>query len=78
MLAADRIAGGGARRGAELLGLADTTYRRQLRAATARRASGVALRSATWNAVTSVLEDVIRARPVETDLCEWAEGACSR
>ena len=75
VLAADRIAAGGARRGAELLGLADTTYRRQLRAAAARRASGVALRSATWTAVAALLEDVIHARPVKTDLCAWAEAA---
>jgi hypothetical protein len=33
------------------------------------------MRSPTWNAGASVLEDVIRARPVETDLCGWAEGA---
>ena len=41
VLAADRLAAGGARRGADLLGLPDTTYRRQLQSATARRAAGV-------------------------------------
>ena len=61
-------------RGAELLGLPDTTYRRQLRNAAARRTAGVSLRSATWNGVTAVLEDVIRTRPAETDVCQWAEA----
>jgi DNA-binding NtrC family response regulator len=75
VLTADRMAGGGARRGAELLGLADTTYRRQLRSAAARRASGLSRRSATWNEVTSVLEDFIRARPANTDVCQWGEAA---
>jgi DNA-binding NtrC family response regulator len=74
VLTADRLAGGGSRRGAEILGLADTTYRRQLRAASARRAAG-AVRSPTWTHVLSLLEDVIRARPDGTDACEWAETA---
>ena len=74
VLAADRIAAGGARRGAELLGLADTTYRRQLRGAAARRTAGVAPRSPTWPRVASILEDFIRARPPETDACELAEA----
>jgi hydrogenase-4 transcriptional activator len=74
ILAADRAAAGGARRGAELLGLADTTYRRQLRSAAARRAAGSAFRSATWHGVTALLEDVIRARPRDTDVLEWAES----
>jgi len=74
VLAADRMAAGGVRRGAELTGLADTTYRRQLRGAAARRAAGVSLRSATWDGVTSLLEDFIRARPRDTDVCQWAEA----
>ena len=74
VLTADRLAGGGARRGAELLGLADTTYRRQLRSASARQAAGGSFRSSTWDAVLSVLEDFIRARPEGGDACEIAEG----
>jgi len=74
VLTADRVAAGGARRGAELLGLADTTYRRQLRGAAARRTAGVSHRSATWHGVTSLLEDFIRARPEGTDVCQWAEA----
>ena len=75
VLAADRLAAGGARRGAELLGLADTTYRRQLRSGVARRTAGISLRSPTWQGVTSVLEDFIRERPRDMDACRWAEGA---
>jgi hydrogenase-4 transcriptional activator len=75
VLTADRMTGGAARRGAELLGLADTTYRRQLRGASARRASGAARRSASWPHVVSLLEDVIRGRPPGVDACEWAEAA---
>ena len=74
VLTADRMAGGGSRRAAELLGLPDTTYRRQLRAAAERRAAGVFARSATWEGVASVLEDFIRARPADRDACAWAEA----
>jgi diguanylate cyclase (GGDEF)-like protein len=74
VLAADRLAAGGARRGADLLGLPDTTYRRQLKNAAARRATGASLRSATWSGVTSVLDEFIRARPRDTDVCQWAEA----
>jgi diguanylate cyclase (GGDEF)-like protein len=74
VLAADRMAAGAVRRGAELTGLADTTYRRQLRGATARRAAGALLRSATWSRVTALLEDLIRSRPRDTDVCQWAEA----
>jgi len=74
VLAADRMANGALRRGAELTGLADTTYRRQLRGASARRAAGMSIRSATWESVRTVLEDFIRARPRDTDVCQWAES----
>ena len=74
VLTADRLSGGVSRRAADLLGIPDTTYRRQLRAAAARRAAGLAVRSAHWGAVTSALEGFIRARPARTDVCEWAEA----
>jgi diguanylate cyclase (GGDEF)-like protein len=73
VLTADRLSGGVSRRAADLLGIADTTYRRQLRAAAARRTAGLAARSPQWNVVTSLLEAFIRARPAGTDACEWAE-----
>jgi diguanylate cyclase (GGDEF)-like protein len=74
VLAADRLAAGVSRRGAELLGLADSTYRRQLQGAAARRAAGLAVRSPTWSDVAALLEDFIRARRGDTDVCQWAEA----
>ena len=74
VLTADRLSGGVSRRAADLLGIPDTTYRRQLQAAAARRVAGLAVRSPRWGAVTRVLEDFIRARPAGTDACEWAEA----
>jgi hydrogenase-4 transcriptional activator len=74
VLAADRMAAGALRRGAELTGLADTTYRRQLKGVAARRAAGGLHRSATWADVTSLLEEFIQARPRDTDVCQWAEA----
>jgi diguanylate cyclase (GGDEF)-like protein len=74
VLAADRLAAGVSRRGAELLGLADSTYRRQLQGAAARRSAGLAVRSPSWHGVTSLLEDFIRARRDDTDVCQWAEA----
>jgi diguanylate cyclase (GGDEF)-like protein len=74
VLAADRLASGVSRRGAELLGLADSTYRRQLQGAAARRSAGLAVRSPTWPNVAGLLEDFIRARRDDTDVCQWAEA----
>ena len=74
ILAADRLASGVSRRGAELLGLADSTYRRQLQGAAARRAAGLAVRSPTWSDVAALLEDFIRARRGDTDVCQWGEA----
>ena len=74
VLTADRLSDGVSRRAADLLGIPDTTYRRQFRAAAARRAAGLAVRSPHWGAVTSVLEGFIRARPAGTDVCAWAEA----
>ena len=74
VLAAERLSDGVSRRAANLLGIPDTTYRRQLRAAAARRAAGLAVRSAHWTAVTSALEGFIRARPAGMDVCAWAEA----
>jgi DNA-binding NtrC family response regulator len=75
VLAADRLAAGVSRRGSEMLGLADSTYRRQLQSASARRTAGLAVRSPTWpHGVAALLEDFIRARPADTDVCQWAEA----
>jgi hypothetical protein len=74
ILAADRLASGVSRRAADLLGLPDSTYRRQLQAASARRTSGLSVRSPTWADVTDLLDDFIRARRDDTDVCQWAEA----
>jgi diguanylate cyclase (GGDEF)-like protein len=75
VLAADRLSGGVSRRGADLLGIAETTYRRKLRSATACREAGLVVRSQHWPAVTGVLEALIRARAAGTDVCQWAEAS---
>jgi DNA-binding NtrC family response regulator len=74
VLAAERLSGGVSRRGAELLGLAETTYRRQLQSAAGRLAAGLAVRSPHWPAVAGVLEDLIRGRRDGSDVCQWAEA----
>jgi hypothetical protein len=74
ILTADRLAGGISRRGADLLGLPETTYRRQRQDASRLAAAGLAVRSPRWPAVTGVLEDFIRGRRSETDVCQWAEA----
>ncbi len=73
VLAADKLSGGTHRRAADLLGIPETTYRRQLQAALGRRAAGLAVRSATWSAVAGALEDVLRSRPPGRDACAWSE-----
>jgi DNA-binding NtrC family response regulator len=74
VVTADRLAGGTHRRGADLLGLPETTYRRQLHSARRRRAADLAVRTSTWPAVVGSLEELIRSRPTEQDLCAWAEA----
>jgi diguanylate cyclase (GGDEF)-like protein len=73
VLTADRLSEGVSRRGAELLGLPETTYRRQLQAASRHRAAGLAVRSPGWPAVLATLEDFVRSRRPNTDVCQWAE-----
>jgi DNA-binding protein Fis len=74
VLTADHVSEGVSRRGADLLGLPETTYRRQLQSATRNRAAGLAVRSQRWSAVASALEEFIRARRDDVDVCEWAEA----
>ena len=74
VLAAHRLSDGVSRRGAELLGMPDTTYRRQLGSAERQRATGLAVRSPTWANVVVTLEDLIRSRGNEVDVCQWAEA----
>jgi hypothetical protein len=74
VLAADRLAGGVTRRGADLLGLPETTYRRQLGRASHARAAGLHARSPRWREMASALEDVIQARRDHKDTSEWVEA----
>jgi len=74
VLTADTLAGGTLRRGAELLGLPETTYRRQLQAATHRRTSGTAARSDSWAAVAATLESFIQGPRDHPDVCRSAES----
>jgi hypothetical protein len=75
VLTADRLSGGVSRRGAELLGIPETTYRRQLQGAAGRLAGGLAVRSSLWPAVLAVLEDLIRVgRRDGSDVCQRAES----
>jgi hydrogenase-4 transcriptional activator len=57
LLAAERLSGGVSRRGADLLGIPETTYRRQLQGAGRRRAAGLAVRPPWWPPVADVAEE---------------------
>jgi DNA-binding NtrC family response regulator len=72
ILAAERLSGGVSRRAADLLGIPETTYRRQRRNATRSRAAGLSARPPTWHAVASALDDFIRAGRGESDVCDRA------
>jgi DNA-binding NtrC family response regulator len=74
VLTAHRLSAGVSRRGADLLGLPETTYRRQLQAAERQRTSGQAVRSPGWSAVALTLEDLIRSRRDGVDVCQWGEA----
>jgi hypothetical protein len=74
VLTAHRLSGGVSRRGADLLGVPETTYRRKLRRALRQQDAGLAVRSERWPAVSSALEDVIQARRGQGDTCEWVEA----
>jgi len=74
VLTADRLSGGVSRRGADLLGLPETTYRRQLRHAARHHAARLEVRSPRWPAVASALEELIQGRRGQRDTCEWVEA----
>jgi DNA-binding NtrC family response regulator len=74
VLAADRLSGGVSRRAADLLGMPDTTYRRQLQSAATRQAAGLAVRSPHWSAVSALLEAFIHSRLDGEDACQRAES----
>jgi DNA-binding NtrC family response regulator len=72
ILAAERLSNGVSRRAADLLGIPETTYRRQRRNATRTRAAGLSARPPAWQAVMSALDDFIRAGRGESDVCDRA------
>jgi len=74
VLTADRLSGGITRRGADLLGVPETTYRRQLGRASRQQAVGRSVRSPLWLAVASALEELVQARRDQKDTCEWVEA----
>ena len=74
ILAADRLSGGRSRRGSHLLGIPETTYRRQLQNAASRHAAKMDNRSMSWSAVRGLLDDFIGARTNNLDVCQWAEA----
>jgi DNA-binding NtrC family response regulator len=74
ILTAHRLARGVCRRGAELLGLPETTYRRQLRGATRHRGVEPAARPARWALVAGTLEPFIQSLRGQASACEWAEA----
>jgi diguanylate cyclase (GGDEF)-like protein len=75
IVAAERLSDGVSRRAADLLGIPETTYRRQLRNATRSRSAGLSLRPPTWSTVAGALEDFIRDGRGESDVCDRA-AAC--
>jgi len=73
VLAADRLSSGRSRRGSHLLGIPETTYRRQVQNAVRRHSAGGDLRSPSWSGVRGLLDDFIAARAHDVDVCQWAE-----
>ena len=63
ILEADRAAEGVATRAARLLGMADTTYRRQRERVTEQTAAGMVTRTDGWSAVAAVLERLVEEPP---------------
>ena len=60
ILEADAAANGLARRGAAIVGIPETTYRRRLQRARAQERAGLSPRSGTWNEVRHILSEIAR------------------
>ena len=65
MLEAHGAVSGIARRGAALLGLAETTYRRRLERAREEASSGLSVRTGDWHVVRKILTKLVRAGGAE-------------
>ena len=70
LLAADRETGGVARRGAAVIGIPETTFRRRVRTAANRAQAGLATRPDEWNEVLDALERLVRLADGGEDLLE--------
>ena len=77
VLTADRLAGGVHRRASEMLGIPETTYRRQLHAVRTRQAAGLTIRTPAWSSIVPLLEDVVRSPPARRRLRAGRSPACS-
>ncbi len=72
VLEADEAARGVARRGAAILGVPETTFRRRLRKAKQQARSGMAPRSGRWQQTRAILREVIQSGDSDADLVEKA------
>jgi len=70
LLAADRETGGVTRRGAVVVGIPETTFRRRVGNATDRAAAGLSARPDEWNEVREALERLVRLADGGADLLE--------
>ena len=60
ILEAAEAGGGIARRGAAIVGIPETTFRRRLQKASEQNEAGLATRSGTWDEVRQILAEMVR------------------
>jgi len=65
VLAANEATEGNARQAAIMLGLAETTFRRQLEKVSALAESGLLLRTSSWSAFTPIFSEIIKSIDLE-------------
>ncbi len=65
ILEANEAAGGIARRGAAIVGMAETTFRRRLTKASQLASAGLSPRTGTWEEVRSILAEMVRTAAFE-------------
>ena len=72
ILEAAEAGGGIARRGAAIVGIPETTFRRRLQKASEQNEAGLATRSGTWDEVRQILAIMVAAQTT------WETSRCSR
>lgn len=72
VLAASELSGGVSRQAARILGIPESTYRRQFRKASAEAEAGIANRTPAWSAVAPLILQVVRSRDDDEDQMEQA------